>query len=158
MLDEVDLQWMREMCNCFLIRNPAEIIVSMSEFRTLKPSGALDVEEAAKLVPLEDMLVRLTQNDVVYRRHLDPNHRAFVPDFEVFIRIPSEDRTEYRAISRQLVLFCVERRKAWRLLQSQAGIDATAVENKLAFHNGQFRVFPSANELFLLGRALLLRR
>ena len=26
------------------------------------------------------------------------------------------------SISRQLVLFCVERRKAWRLLQSKAGI------------------------------------
>jgi pyruvate-ferredoxin/flavodoxin oxidoreductase len=68
------------------------------------------------------MLVRLNQSDVVYRRHLDPGHRAFVPDFGVFIRIPAEDRTDYRAISRQLVLFCVERRKAWRLLQSQAGI------------------------------------
>ena len=30
---------------------------------------------------------------------------------------------EYRAISRQLVLFCVERRKAWRMLQSRAGIE-----------------------------------
>jgi hypothetical protein len=30
---------------------------------------------------------------------------------------------EYRAISRQLVLFCVERRKAWRMLQSKAGIE-----------------------------------
>src|SRR5204862_4614237 len=28
-----------------------------------------------------------------------------------------------RAISRQLVLFCVERRKAWRMLQSKAGIE-----------------------------------
>jgi len=83
----------------------------------------ISAEDAAKLVPLEDMLVRLTQNDVVYRRHLDPGHRAFVPDFGVFITLPSEDRTEYRAISRQLVLFCVERRKAWRLLQSQAGIE-----------------------------------
>ena len=30
---------------------------------------------------------------------------------------------EYRSISRQLVLFCVERRKAWRKLQSKAGIE-----------------------------------
>src|SRR5204863_2035847 len=30
---------------------------------------------------------------------------------------------EYRSISRQLVLFCVERRKAWRMLQSKAGIE-----------------------------------
>jgi pyruvate-ferredoxin/flavodoxin oxidoreductase len=26
------------------------------------------------------------------------------------------------ALSRQLVLFCVERRKAWRMLQSKAGV------------------------------------
>ena len=30
---------------------------------------------------------------------------------------------EYRSLSRQLVLFCVERRKAWRMLQSKAGIE-----------------------------------
>jgi len=35
----------------------------------------------------------------------------------------SNGQTEYRAISRQLVLFCVERRKAWRMLQSKAGIE-----------------------------------
>ena len=80
-------------------------------------------EEAEKLVPLENMLVRLTQNDVVYRRALNPTHRAYVPDFGVFIRIQLGDRIEHRAISRQLVLFCVERRKAWRLLQSKAGIE-----------------------------------
>ena len=79
-------------------------------------------EEAEKLVPLENMLVRLTQNDVVYRRHLDPAHRAYVPDFGVFIKVQIGDKVEHRAISRQLVLFCVERRKAWRLLQSKAGI------------------------------------
>ncbi|MFP5204387.1 MAG: hypothetical protein ACLGSH_03415, partial [Acidobacteriota bacterium] len=31
-------------------------------------------------------------------------------------------KQEYRALSRQLVMFCVERRKAWRMLQSKAGI------------------------------------
>ncbi len=81
-------------------------------------------EEAARLVPLENMLVRITQNDVVYRRHLDPSHRACVPDFGVYIKVQvGTDKIEYRAISRQLVLFCVERRKAWRLLQSKAGIE-----------------------------------
>jgi pyruvate-ferredoxin/flavodoxin oxidoreductase len=69
------------------------------------------------------MLVRLSQNDVVYRRHLDRSHRAHVPDFGVFIKLQAGDKVEYRAISRQLVLFCVERRKAWRLLQSKAGIE-----------------------------------
>jgi pyruvate-ferredoxin/flavodoxin oxidoreductase len=80
-------------------------------------------EEAGRLIPLENMLVRLVQNDVVYRRHLDPNHRAYVPDFGVFIKVQVGDKVEQRAISRQLVLFCVERRKAWRLLQSKAGIE-----------------------------------
>ncbi len=79
-------------------------------------------EEAPKLIPLENMLVRLTQNDVVYRRHLDEAHRAYVPDFGVYIKVQIGDKIEHRSISRQLVLFCVERRKAWRLLQSKAGV------------------------------------
>ena len=81
-------------------------------------------EDADKLIPLDNMLVRITQQDVVYRRHLVPGHRAFVPDFGVYIKVQgSNGQTEYRAISRQLVLFCVERRKAWRMLQSKAGIE-----------------------------------
>jgi pyruvate-ferredoxin/flavodoxin oxidoreductase len=81
-------------------------------------------EEADTLVPLENMLLRITQQDVVYRRYLVPSHRAYVPDFGVWIRVQAGDgRPEYRAISRQLVLFCVERRKAWRMLQSKAGIE-----------------------------------
>jgi pyruvate-ferredoxin/flavodoxin oxidoreductase len=60
----------------------------------------------------------------VYRRHLIPEHRSYVPDFGVYIRIQgSNGDAEHRAISRQLVLFCVERRKAWRMLQSKAGIE-----------------------------------
>jgi pyruvate-ferredoxin/flavodoxin oxidoreductase len=81
-------------------------------------------DDTARLIPLENMLVRITQQDVVYRRHLVPGHRAFVPDFGVYIRVPGTNGSaEYRAISRQLVLFCVERRKAWRMLQSKAGIE-----------------------------------
>ncbi len=81
-------------------------------------------EDAERLIPLENMLVRITQQDVVYRRHLQCDHRSFVPDFGVYIKVQgANDQTEYRAISRQLVLFCVERRKAWRMLQSKAGIE-----------------------------------
>jgi pyruvate-ferredoxin/flavodoxin oxidoreductase len=80
-------------------------------------------EQADKLITLENMLVRITQQDVVYRRYLDPEHRSYVPDFGVYIKVPgAKGDVEYRAISRQLVLFCVERRKAWRMLQSKAGI------------------------------------
>jgi len=31
-------------------------------------------------------------------------------------------KATYYALSRQLVMFCTERRKAWRMLQSKAGI------------------------------------
>jgi pyruvate-ferredoxin/flavodoxin oxidoreductase len=79
-------------------------------------------EAAAKLLPLDNMLVRITQQDVVYRRYLDPTHRSFIPDFGVYIQFEENGKTEYRALSRQLVMFCVERRKAWRMLQSKAGI------------------------------------
>jgi pyruvate-ferredoxin/flavodoxin oxidoreductase len=81
-------------------------------------------EEAAKLIPLENMLIRITQQDVVYRRYLVSSHRSYVPDFGVYIKVQgASGGVEYRAHSRQLVLFCVERRKAWRMLQSKAGIE-----------------------------------
>ena len=68
------------------------------------------------------MLVRITQQDVVYRRYLDPKHRAFIPDFGVYITQEQDGKTVTYALSRQLVMFCVERRKAWRMLQSKAGV------------------------------------
>jgi pyruvate-ferredoxin/flavodoxin oxidoreductase len=84
----------------------------------------IKADDAARLVPLVNMLVRITQQDVVYRRYLVPTHRSFVPDFGVYIKVPGTNGVvEYRALSRQLVLFCVERRKAWRMLQSKAGIE-----------------------------------
>jgi pyruvate-ferredoxin/flavodoxin oxidoreductase len=79
-------------------------------------------EAVAKLIPLDNMLVRITQQDVVYRHYLNPAHRAFIPDFGVYITYEENGKTQYRALSRQLVMFCVERRKAWRMLQSKAGI------------------------------------
>jgi pyruvate-ferredoxin/flavodoxin oxidoreductase len=81
-------------------------------------------DDADKLIPLENMLVRITQQDVVYRRYLVPDHRSYIPDFGVYIKVqgPKGD-VEYRSLSRQLVLFCVERRKAWRMLQSKAGVE-----------------------------------
>ena len=79
-------------------------------------------EVAAKMISLDNMLVRITQQDVVYRRYVQPGHRAFIPDFGVYITFDQDGKTEYRALSRQLVMFCVERRKAWRMLQSKAGI------------------------------------
>jgi len=66
--------------------------------------------------------VRITQQDVVYRYYVNPQHRAYIPDFGVYIQWEENGKVEYRALSRQLVMFCVERRKAWRMLQSKAGI------------------------------------
>ena len=68
------------------------------------------------------MLVRITQQDVVYRRYLTQGHRSFIPDFGVYLTVENEGKKTYYALSRQLVMFCVERRKAWRMLQSKAGI------------------------------------
>jgi pyruvate-ferredoxin/flavodoxin oxidoreductase len=87
-----------------------------NHLKKLKP------EAAAKLIPLDNMLVRITQQDAVYRHYLNPAHRAFIPDFGVFITYEENGKTQFRALSRQLVMFCVERRKAWRMLQSKAGI------------------------------------
>ena len=82
-------------------------------------------EDAELLIPLENILVRLTQDDVVQRNHLNKDHRAYVPDFGVYIKtLPAKgNKPVLMKISRQLVLFCIERRKAWRLLQSKIGIE-----------------------------------
>jgi pyruvate-ferredoxin/flavodoxin oxidoreductase len=79
-------------------------------------------EQAEKMIFLDNMLVRITQQDVVYRYYVKPGHRAYIPDFGVYIKQEQDGKTVYYALSRQLVMFCVERRKAWRMLQSKAGI------------------------------------
>jgi pyruvate-ferredoxin/flavodoxin oxidoreductase len=95
-----------------------------SEARFRNHLKKIKADDAAKLIPLENMLVRITQQDVVYRRYLVRSHRSFVPDFGVYIKVPGVNgQIEYRSLSRQLVLFCVERRKAWRMLQSKAGVE-----------------------------------
>ena len=87
-------------------------------------------EEAERLIPLENILVRLTQDDIVQRHHLDKSHRAYVPDFGVYIKtLPAKGNNPVlMKISRQLVLFCIERRKAWRLLQSKIGLEESRVQ------------------------------
>jgi pyruvate-ferredoxin/flavodoxin oxidoreductase len=116
-------------------------------------------EDAARLIPLENMLVRVTQQDVVYRRYLLQEHRSYVPDFGVYIKVAGpNNEVEYRSLSRQLVLFCVERRKAWRLLQSKAGIrnkEYLAQRSILADFDAE-RL--SRDELFARGEELLKER
>src|SRR5260221_14646227 len=71
---------------------------------------------------LDHILLLITQDDVIYRRIFDPKHRSFVPNFAVYIKNESRGKMQFYAVSRQMVLFAVERRKAWRMLQSKAGI------------------------------------
>jgi pyruvate-ferredoxin/flavodoxin oxidoreductase len=86
--------------------------------RHLKP-----VKNTDGLIPLEDILLLILQDDSVHRNVLDPTHRSYVPDFQVYIEVEDrEGKVKPMAISRQLVLFSVERRKSWRMLQSKAGV------------------------------------
>ena len=95
---------------------------AITEGRFRKHIKAIKEEDAAKLVKLEDILYLITQDDVIYRRVFDPKHRSFVPNFGAYIKAEYEGKIRYYAVSRQMVLFAVERRKAWRMLQSRAGI------------------------------------
>ncbi|MBZ5688748.1 MAG: 2-oxoacid:acceptor oxidoreductase family protein [Acidobacteriia bacterium] len=116
-------------------------------------------DDTDKLISLENMLVRITQQDVVYRRCLIPEHRAYVPDFGVYIRVQGTNgNTEYRAISRQLVLFCVERRKAWRMLQSKAGIENKEYKAQCSILADVDSGKVSKEELFTRGEQLLTER
>ena len=116
-------------------------------------------DDAAKLIPLENLLVRITQQDVVYRRHLVPEHRAYVPDFGVYIKVQGTDGdVEYRALSRQLVLFCIERRKAWRMLQSKAGIENKEYKAQRSILADLDAGRISKQELFARGAELLRER
>jgi pyruvate-ferredoxin/flavodoxin oxidoreductase len=80
-------------------------------------------EQAQSMTHLDNILPRLVQNDIVHRWHFDPEHRAYIPDFEVYIEVENAaGKIQAMSLSRQMVVFCVERRKAWRMLQSRSGI------------------------------------
>ncbi|MCJ7781658.1 MAG: oxidoreductase, partial [Acidimicrobiia bacterium] len=86
--------------------------------RHFKPAKDLD-----GTVPLEQILNVVTQNDVIQRSVFDPEHFTFVPDFGVTIDAEDEEgNVRTLLISRLMVLFCVERRRSWRMLQSRAAI------------------------------------
>ncbi len=96
---------------------------AVTEARFRRHFKKVTAEQAADMIPLDHMLLCLTQDDVVKRRFLVPGHRAYVPDFEVvMVSEPVKGTKVFHAVSRQVVIFCVERRKAWRMLQSKAGV------------------------------------
>jgi pyruvate-ferredoxin/flavodoxin oxidoreductase len=95
---------------------------AISEGRFRKHVKAISADEAAKLTLLDDMLLLITQDDVIQRRVFDPKHRSFVANFGCYIQAELHGKMKWYAVSRQMVLFAVERRKAWRMLQSKAGV------------------------------------
>ncbi|MBK1877749.1 2-oxoacid:acceptor oxidoreductase family protein [Pelagicoccus mobilis] len=113
-------------------------------------------EEVERMDHLEDVLVRVTQQDIVNRRFTDPKSLAYIPDFGVYIKYDAGNGKHIpMKMSRQMVLFCVERRKAWRMLQSHAGIvnkDYQLQKELIAkVTNGEF----SPDYVKALGRELL---
>ncbi len=83
----------------------------------------VDEKEIEGKIKLEDLLMLITQDDIVHRRFLDPEHRSFIPDFGTYTYEHKDDGSKRpHLLSRQMVLFCVERRKAWRMMQSRAGV------------------------------------
>jgi pyruvate-ferredoxin/flavodoxin oxidoreductase len=95
---------------------------AITEGRFRKHVKPIKEEEAAKLTPLDDQLLFITQDDVIHRHVFDPAHRSFVKNLGCFIKSEEEGKMKYYAVTRQMVLFAVERRKAWRMLQSKAGV------------------------------------
>lgn len=93
-----------------------------TENRFRKHFFKVDPDGLDHLEPLEDALKRVSQDDVVHRRFLVEGHRAFIPEKGVYILAEKNGKMVPMGISRQLVLFCIERRKNWRMLQSMAGL------------------------------------
>jgi pyruvate-ferredoxin/flavodoxin oxidoreductase len=95
---------------------------AVTEGRFRKHLKAIKEDEARDLIHLEDMLLFITQDDVIHRRVFDKKHRSYVTNFGIYIKTDVNGKIKFFALSRQAVLFCVERRKAWRMLQSRAGL------------------------------------
>ncbi len=96
---------------------------AITEARFRKHLKVIKEEEVPKFIHLDDILVSVSQDDIVNRRIFDINHRSYVPDFQVYFKAEVDGKFRYYIVSRQMVLFAVERRKAWRMLQSKAGIE-----------------------------------
>ena len=95
---------------------------AITEARFRKHVKKITEEDASKLTLLDDQLIFITQDDVIYRRVFDPSHRSFAENMTCYIQAEEHGKMRYYAVSRQMVLFAIERRKAWRMLQSKAGI------------------------------------
>jgi pyruvate-ferredoxin/flavodoxin oxidoreductase len=107
-------------------KNPYHYTVAhwaSTEARFRRHLKAIKPEDVAGKILLDDILLRITMDDVTHRRFLNPEHRSFIPDFETYIEVERPDgKIVPMALTKQMVIFCVERRKAWRQLQSRSGV------------------------------------
>ncbi|MDG2167978.1 MAG: 2-oxoacid:acceptor oxidoreductase family protein [Opitutales bacterium] len=79
-------------------------------------------EQAADLIKLDNLILCVEQKDVVNKRYLKSDARTYVPDYGTYILAQDPNGNPvYLSLSRQMVLFVIERRKAWRMMQSRAG-------------------------------------
>ncbi|MBY0491415.1 MAG: 2-oxoacid:acceptor oxidoreductase family protein [Gemmatimonadaceae bacterium] len=95
---------------------------ALTEGRFRKHLSEVKEADIAGMTPMHDQLMFVTQDDVTYRRVFDPSHRSYIPNLGCYIKVERKGAFKYYAVTRQMVLFAVERRKAWRMLQSKAGI------------------------------------
>ena len=127
-----------------------------SEARFRQHLQKAKIEELGRLEHLEDLLPRVTQQDVVYRRFTNPKNLAYIPDFGVYIEYDAGNGKRIpMKLSRQMVLFTIERRKAWHMLQSHAGIVNIDYESQKALLAEVKKGVPSIEEAEAPGRALL---
>jgi pyruvate-ferredoxin/flavodoxin oxidoreductase len=96
---------------------------AVTEARFRKHLKAIPESSTAEFIHIDDMLICITQQDVTHRRVFDESHPAYVPDFGVYFKAEIGGKFKYFTVSRQMILFAVERRKAWRMLQSKAGVE-----------------------------------
>ncbi len=127
-----------------------------SEGRFRKHLKKIKEPDIAEMVHLDDLLVRIFQNDVINRLYLDPLHRSYIPEFGAYILFEDNaNKLNYISLSRQMVLFVIERRKAWRLLQSKSGVENKDYEaQKTLLQKVDAEEIPM-EELFKQGRAML---
>ena len=96
---------------------------AITEARFRKHLKAIPEGSESEFIHIDNMLTCITQQDVTYRNVFKEDHVAYVPDFGVYFKSEVGGKFKYYTVSRQMVLFAIERRKAWRMLQSKAGVE-----------------------------------
>ncbi len=115
---------------------------AFTEARFRNHHKKVKAENCEGLIRLEKLLQLVTMDDVVNRRYLNENHRSYIPKRGVFTVDHKDDGSlSFHIISRQMVLYCIERRKSWRILQSRVGIvnEDYAAQKRAYSESGRWR-------------------